>query len=81
MARGWESKSVESQQEAAQSEARLRSGERPDPERIEALRKLECLKLSRTRILHDLETCSSARYREQLQAALDHIERELASGG
>lgn len=81
MARGWESKSVESQQDSAQSEGELRSGESPGPVQSEALRKLECLKLSRTRILHDLDTCTSARYREQLRAALAHIERELSSGG
>lgn len=77
MARGWESKSVELQQDefaaapggkAAQASARER----------ERQRQIDCLALSRTRILHDLQTACNPRYRSQLEAALAHVNRELA---
>lgn len=80
MARGWESKSVESQQESSQSEGGPSSPNELSAEAAQALRKRECLRLSRTRILHDLDGCTHERYRRQLNEALAHIERELAAG-
>lgn len=80
MARGWESKSVESQQESSQPEGGSSCLDGPGVEAAQALRKRECLRLSRTRILHDLDGCTHERYRRQLTEALAHIERELAAG-
>ena len=77
MARGWESKSVESQMEAAASR---RVPERRIPQTGEQIRKereRESLLLSRKRVLRDIETATHARYRNQLEAALKHLDQRL----
>ena len=78
MARGWESKSVESQIESAESRRGPR-GAQLTPEEIRRVREKESLQLSRTRVLHDLESARNPRYRETLSAALKHLEEKLAS--
>ena len=79
MARGWESKTVESQIETAQEEVfgRPRSGFT----RAEAdlQRKRDGLLLSRTRVLGDLAATSNERYRRMLQDALAQLEKDLAA--
>lgn len=77
MARGWESKAVESQREDGRE--RRRRGDRPSPEEREMMSRQESLELSRRRVLHDLETARSEVQRTALQHALDHLERELAN--
>ena len=77
MARGWESKSVELQKEDLDTSPR-KSAVKSNPQDLEQQRKLDCLSLSRTRILHDLETASHPRYRGQLKAALEHVEGEIS---
>jgi hypothetical protein len=80
MARGWESKSVESQIESAAEHRR--SGEQSvqfTADQISRTRERETLELSRTRVLHDLQTATHPRYREQLEAALQHLENKLAA--
>jgi uncharacterized membrane protein YgaE (UPF0421/DUF939 family) len=74
MARGWESKSVESQIEAAAS--RKVETARPLPNTAELARQRECesLQLSRIRILHQLETVENPRYAEMLKKALADLE-------
>ncbi len=77
MARGWESKSVESQIESAQAESK--SGKpRLTPEEAARLRERESLELSRKRVLHDLGSAANVRYREILQSALAHLDKQLA---
>ncbi len=76
MARGWESKSVESQIESAQSESKSR-GPRLTTEEANRLRERESLELSRKRVLHDLGTAVNPRYREILQSALAHLDKQL----
>ena len=79
MSRGWESKSVESQMEDAASR---RNAARQIPltdEQIRIRSERESLELSRTRVLTDLETATHPRRREQLQAALNHLDRKLAA--
>jgi hypothetical protein len=79
MSRGWESKSVESQMEDAASR---RNASRRIPltnEQIRIRSERESLELSRTRVLKDLESATHPRRREQLQAALNHLERKLAA--
>lgn len=75
MARGWESKSVESQQsepETSQGKRRLTA------EEIERARKREGLELSRARILRELETARSDVHRAALENALKFLDDELA---
>jgi hypothetical protein len=78
MARGWESKSVESQQEMAAAVVRAPAPAGRSPEEIERERKRDNLLLSRTRVTHDLETACNARYRQQLIEALAFLDAELA---
>lgn len=77
MARGWESKSVESQIEAAAS--RKVETARPIPNTEELARERECesLQLSRIRILHQLETVENPRYAEMLKKALVDLEKRI----
>lgn len=77
MARGWESKSVESQIESAESRKKERQVT-IDPTKAEKQRQRDSLLLSRTRILHDLEQAHNPRYQETLQAALRHLDEKLA---
>jgi hypothetical protein len=76
MARGWESKSIESQIEEFER-SKQPVGKSPDELRREQQR--ESIELSRKRVLHDLETATHDRYREQLQAALRHLDSQLAA--
>ena len=73
MARGWESKSVESQQ-----------GEAPDKRRdkksaieIERDQRRHTLEMSRRRIVNELASTQSAMRRSSLEAALKHLDDEL----
>ena len=77
MARGWESKSVESQIETAES-LRSARGTALSASETERLKKRDSLLLSRTRVLHDLEHAQNPRYRQVLQAALKHLDSKLS---
>lgn len=77
MARGWESKDVESQQELAEERRRLASAARPSPEELARRQEIESLKLSRTRVAADLERATHPRHRVQLEAALAHLDERL----
>jgi len=79
MSRGWESKDVESQMEeaAAQRAAAHRKPLSPDQIRVRTER--ESLELSRTRVLKDLESATHPRRRQQLEAALQHLNQKLAA--
>jgi hypothetical protein len=77
MARGWESKSVESQMDAA---AAQRAPERRVPqteEQIRSERERESLLLTRKRVLRDIEAATHIRHRLQLEAALKHLDQHL----
>jgi hypothetical protein len=76
MARGWESKSVEQQQEEAKSSA----GEKHrqlTPNQIVEERRRHGLELSRKRILQQLELASNPQHRAMLEAALSDLDRQL----
>ncbi len=76
MARGWESKSVEQQQDEAQSQPAQGNG--ANLQRAEHMRELQGLQLSRSRVLHQLEAASNPHHREMLQAALADLERKIS---
>lgn len=83
MARGWESKAVESQVEdrrAADVERRLESDQRADAEReeLERKQKRESLERSKRRVMSDLATATSDVHKAALQNALAFLESELA---
>ena len=74
MARGWESKSVESQQEIG---SRMDRGGALTAEQREVRKKREGLELSRRRILQEMETTRSEARRAYLEQALAFLEGEL----
>jgi hypothetical protein len=74
MARGWESKSVESQIEDAD---RADLGESLTPEERERRRKRDSLELSRRRVLQEMETTRSDLRRISLQQALEFLDEEI----
>ena len=77
MARGWESKSVESQQEeAAQITAADRA--RLTPEEQTRQRQKEGLMLSRKRILEQLNNTQNPRYQKLLRDSLGELEARIA---
>ena len=78
MARGWESKEVESQIESAQSKRAAARNAPLTNDQIRNQQQRESLEMSRTRVLRDLETVTHERYREQLKCALKHLEQKLA---
>jgi hypothetical protein len=78
MARGWESKSIESQIESAESRKNTQNMPKRSLADIEALRVREGLELSRTRILNQMETCQNPRYRLILDKALADLDIKLA---
>jgi len=78
MARGWESKSVEQQQEERLEQ---RNDARPvvTAEQQERNRKREGLALSRKRLTQQLEAASNPRHRQMLEHALADLDHQLAS--
>lgn len=81
MARGWESKSIESQIEEAQSNRPDAARRQMSPAEAEKNRRRESLLLTRTRVLHDLKAAQNPRYRETLSQALKHVDQKLAELG
>ena len=79
MARGWESKSVESQIDSAAAVQSARAGTpRRTPQEIERESKMHGLMLSRTRVLNDLQHACNTRYRAQLEQALAFLDQQIA---
>ncbi len=81
MARGWESKSVESQMETAQSKQEETARKRLTPEVAAALRKKETLLLARAHLQQQMQASQHPRHREMLQNALADLEKQLADLG
>lgn len=81
MARGWESKSVESQIELAEARRAAAQAIKISSEQAERNRRRESLLLSRKRVLHDLENAHNPRYRQTLESALQHLDQRLAELG
>jgi hypothetical protein len=77
VARGWESKGVEAQMESAPSVRQPLQSVEMTPDERERLRKRNGLLLSRTRVLHDLETAHNPRYLDQLRTALLFLDSQL----
>ena len=75
MARGWESKSVESQIEDADLSADR--SEPLSPEQREVQRKRASLELSRRRVLQEIEETRSAVRRTALESTLAFLDEEI----
>ena len=74
MARGWESKSVEDQQQAAQGRQPAKSAA-PPPDAHAAER--ATLQLARTRALADLQQACAPAHRAMLEAAIRDLDEKI----
>jgi hypothetical protein len=77
MARGWESKNIESQQEEA-----ARTADRRPPlsaEARERVAKKDALVLARTRAAADLERATAPAHRRMLEQALQALDEQSAA--
>lgn len=83
MARGWESKSVEDQQQEAEERARKKvaAEEALTPEEKARRVRLDSLQLSRARTLTQLERATRPAHREMLQRTLRALEAEIEGLG
>jgi hypothetical protein len=77
MARGWESKSIEAQQDAAA--AARPAGPPITPEDAARRAKRATLLLARTRALADLQTACAAAHRAMLEQAIADLDTQLAA--
>lgn len=80
MARGWESKDVESQVEATQAPQQKAVGPK-SPEQIQREQQRKDLQLSRTRVVNDLASATHPNHRKSLEAALAHLDKKLSELG
>jgi hypothetical protein len=79
VARGWESKSVELQQDDARSEVEPKSRLTPEQREIESRK--EGLKLSRSRTLGQLHAAENPRYRKILEQTLAELDEQIGRLG
>lgn len=78
MARGWESKSVEAQQEESTRESQQRDTQPLTPEERARRERRDSLELSRARTLDQLERATSPSHRAMLKRTLLALEKEIA---
>jgi len=81
MARGWESKSVESQMETSQSKKEQTGKKRVSPEVAATIRKKETLLLARAHLQQQMQLSQHPRRQEMLQNALTELEKQLTDLG
>ena len=78
MARGWESKAIETQQEEAAAKGSA-VGRRPlGPDELARLSRRKTLELARARAAADLSRARSASHREMLERTLAALDEQLA---
>jgi hypothetical protein len=80
MARGWESKSVEAQQDEAAERSRP-GNPRLTPEAAARLREKESLRLSLQNVIHQIEQSHNSRHRAMLEQARSDLEQRLQDLG
>jgi hypothetical protein len=78
MARGWESKDIESQLEDRKTVADNSGRAQKTEEDLRKEQEKRGLHLSRTRILNDLEHATHPNHRKSLEAALAHLDKKIA---
>jgi len=76
MARGWESKSVEDQQAEA-SRDKTSPKKHLTPDQVVREHQLEGMRLSRARVLQQLDSARDPRHRQMLQDALAELDRRI----
>lgn len=78
MARGWESKAVESQIEDAESRAERARIKQINAAEARMQKERESLELSRTRVMQDLDSAQNPKYKELLQRSLLYLDEKIA---
>lgn len=78
MARGWESKSVESQIEFAEDRAKAAQELKVSMDQIAEQSKRESIQMDRRRILNEIDAARHPRHRQMLQDALAHLDARIA---
>jgi hypothetical protein len=80
MARGWESKDVESQVEEKKSVAQPPDNHKAQKtaEQLRRDQERKDLQLSRTRVVNDLESASNPHHRKSLEAALAFLDQKIS---
>lgn len=78
MARGWESKDVESQVADRKNVADTPAKGQKSAEEIRKEQERRGLTLSRTRVLNELENAKHPNHRKTLEAALAHLDKKIA---
>jgi hypothetical protein len=79
VARGWESKSVEEQMDAAESRKAVAARPKLSEAQLRIERDRESIELSRGRILRELQAARHPRHREQLSQALNFLDERLSN--
>ena len=80
MARGWESKSIEAQIDMAEQRVSSAALQKPqDPKQLNLIRQKESLLLSRTRVVHEMESAQNPRYKAMLTKALADLDAKLST--
>ena len=79
MARGWESKAVEQQQEEAAADKNARKTPK-SAQQIAAEHRRQAIELSRQRILQQLQVACNPRHRQMLEKALADLDARLGYG-
>jgi hypothetical protein len=77
MARGWESKDVESQVEAKKIVTDSQGKGQKSAEQVRREQDRRGLQLSRTRIQNDLQNATNPNHRKSLEAALAHLDQKI----
>jgi hypothetical protein len=78
MARGFDSKDVESQIEQREADRKFRSTQPTHDIDVERQARRESLLLSRSRVISDLASARHPRHRAQLEAALAFLDSRIA---
>ncbi len=82
MAKGWESKSVEEQQDlASQVPVTEEERERLSHERVEKLQQVHALEMNRARVVEQMAKTTNDRYRGMLQQEFDFLQKEIEKLG
>jgi hypothetical protein len=76
MARGWESKDIESQVASRETMAAPGTAKKAQ-DQLEKDRERANIELSRKHILQDMETATHPNHRKQLEMALAHLDQKL----
>ena len=79
MARGWESKSIETQIDMAEDRNAIARAKVLSQVSLDLLRKKESILMSRTRVVRDLENAQNPRYRVVLSKALADLDAQLST--